>query len=174
MTNKHRDVTCNQCDNGMMAYIGDHIAEVYKCQQCGNVDEVDTTDHADDQWRDRSRMHHTDPVDAWTESVTLFDHGYDAEVARYHHPSRITFLMKRSNIVTCIHTPSARYVGQRAAIQAMIRVNASNVKIANLVNECGINRTGFEQIVEHMDRTEQGDGSAGTQPRRNQHSRSET
>jgi len=170
MTNKHRDVTCLHCSDGVMSYIGHHKTEVYKCKQCGSVEEVDATGHVREQFLDRSRLPHLSITDVWNESVEIYDHGFDAEVAKYHHPTRIVLLMKRTNIVTAIHIPSARYEGQRASILAMVRVGADSAKIANLLNECGITKRGFEQILEYRDRTEQGDGPG---VRRNQHSRSE-
>lgn len=170
MTNKHRDVKCLDCSEGTMVYIGDHRAEVYKCKRCGAVHEVSPTWHAKEQWLDRSRLPHHNIIDSWNESITINDHGFDAEVARYHHPSRTVLLMKRSNIVTVIDVPSSRYQGQCACVLAMVRVDASSTKIANLLNECGITRKGFEQILKYRDRTEQGDGPG---IRRNQHSRSE-
>ena len=144
----------------MRSFVGMYTHEVYKCKQCGDVLEVNTTSHADKQWRDRSRMAHTDPMDAWGEAVEIYNHDFDAEIAQYHHPSRIALLQKGASIVTCIYIPTARYEGQRAALQAMIRVGADNGKIANLTNECRITRSGLEEIVKHMNRPDRGDGSA--------------
>lgn len=143
-----------------MSFVGMYTAEVYKCANCGTVDELAPTEHSEEQWRDRSRIPNMEVITAWNEGIKIYDHGFDAEVARYHHPSRIVLLQKCANIVTCIHIPTGKYTGQRASIQAMVREGASSTKIANLLNECDINKSGFEEIVREMDCADRGDGSA--------------
>jgi len=154
-----------------MDYIGYNIAEVYKCDTCGSVHEINVSDHVLDQWVDRSRLPHLDVIDVWNESVEIFGHKFDAQEVRYHHPSRMVLLMKEALIITAIYVPLARFRCKRACIQALVRVEASSSDIAQLLNELGITKSGFKEIVEHMNRSDSGDGPGS---RRNQHSQSET
>jgi len=164
------EVTCYYCD-GPMLHIGIDRSDVYECQVCSAVEEIGATDHVEDQWQDRSRVPQMDIIDAWNNSIEIFKHGFDAQEARYHHPSRIVLLQKRTDLVTAIDVRTARYTGKVASIQAMVRVGADNSQIAELCNESGVNRDGFRQIIDQL-RADSGDGTASgaVAPDRNQHS----
>lgn len=154
-----------------MIHIGVDITDVYECQVCSAIEEIGLTEHVREKWSERSRTPKQSIIDSWNESIEIFDHWFEAQEARYHHPSRIVFLHKRTDLVTAIDVPTARFEGKVACIEAMLRVNADSAQIANLCNDCGITRTGFRQIIDEL-RDESGDGpaSGAVAPDRNQHS----
>lgn len=164
-------ISCCICD-GPMFHLGVDHSDVYECGCCGNVAEVTSGRHVAEQWRDRSRLPEMDIVDAWNDSIEIYDHSFDAEEARYHHPSRIALLCKQTDLVTAIDVPTARYQAKEACVRAMVRVGTDSANIAELCNESGIKTDTLRQIVEQLDRAESGADSASdaSASGRNQHS----
>jgi hypothetical protein len=158
-----------------MLHIGIDKTDVYECQVCSAIENIGLTAHVREQWAERSQQPERSIIECWNESIEIFDHGFVAQEARYHHPSRIVLLHKRTDLVTAIDAPTARYTGKVACIQAMVRVGADSTQIAQLCNEAGIKRDGFRQIIDEL-RAESGDGTASdaVASGRNQHSDSAT
>lgn len=139
------------------------IDDHYKCSYCGREEALTTSKHAQDQWNERSEKPEMFPIVAWSEGFRVpGPHGMEAEELTYHHPSRQALLRKRTTIVTSVIVPIGKYQLKKAVIQEMIKRNVDSAKIAELVNESSISRSGFEKIAQETSRADQGNGSAST------------
>lgn len=153
-------VTCPNCDNTMEVKTG-RLGDRYSCTWCHTESALTVTDHANNQWDDRSSQPQLYPISAWENGFEIPEpHGLEAEEIQYHHPSRQALLRKSTFIVTSITAINAKYKLKKAIIQSMIKRDRAHSEIATFVNESRISRDGFEKIAKATSRGDQGNGSA--------------
>lgn len=133
-------VTCPTCDNGMDRKLG-QVEDHYRCPYCHSEEVLTTSNHAQDQWDNRSKKPELYPITAWQEGFRVpSPHGMVAQEVMYHHPSRQAMLRKRTTIVTTVTVPVGKYRLKKAVIKQMILREEDNAKIVDVVNESDINR----------------------------------
>ena len=171
---KEQPISCPKCKNGSLIPIGFEESDVHTCTDCSLTREVGPTDHCIEMWNERSLRPEIDVIDAYNNGIRCYDHGFEAERVRYHHPSRIALLMSSLDIITAIYIPTARWDAKVSVVRALVRVEADNQFIADLCNESLIDKDELDRIVNGDGCPERGKGTASgaDAPARNHCSRS--